>query len=166
MFGDETLDPFLSMANRCPVLSTPTDWKETKDAHVFIADLPGLKKKQVKVEVEEGRVLQISGERNVDEDDDKNKWHRVERCRGKFQRRFRLPDNAKVDQVKAHMQNGELIVTIPKQEVKKPQTKLIQIEGNWDNNVVINDINKSGAATCDSLYMVELCLCFTSNAVV
>ncbi|KAJ1391546.1 HSP20-like chaperone [Sesbania bispinosa] len=133
MLGDETFDPFLSMVNKCPVLSTPTDWKETKDAHVFISDIPGLKKEEVKVEVDEGRVLQISGERNstnVDEDDKNNKWHRIERCRGKFQRRFKLPENAKVDQVKAHMENGVLVVTVPKQEVKKPETKVIQIEGN------------------------------------
>ncbi|XP_061365845.1 class I heat shock protein-like [Gastrolobium bilobum] len=130
LLGDETFDPFLSMINKCPILSTPTDWKETKDAHVFISDLPGLKKEEVKVEVDEGRVLQISGERNVDDEDGKNKWHRVERFRGKFQRRFRLPENAKVDQVKANMENGVLVVTVPKLEVKKPETKVIQIEGN------------------------------------
>lgn len=135
LLGDETLDPFLSMVNKCPVLSTPTDWKETKDAHVFISDIPGLNKDQVKVEIDEARVLQISGDRNNDDVDDKNKnnndkWHRVERCRGKFQRRFKLPENAKVDEVKAHMENGVLVVTIPKHEVKKPQTKLIQIDGN------------------------------------
>ncbi|KAK7316138.1 hypothetical protein VNO77_34902 [Canavalia gladiata] len=129
--GDETFDPLLSMINKCPILSTPTDWKETKDAHVFISDLPGLKKEEVKVEVDEGRVLQISGERNnVDVEDKNNKWHRIERFHGKFQRRFRLPLNAKVDQVKAIMENGVLLVTIPKDEVKKPDTKVIQIEGN------------------------------------
>ncbi|KAJ7974708.1 class I heat shock protein-like [Quillaja saponaria] len=132
---NEIFDPFLSLINKCPVLNTPTDWKETPDAHIFIADLPGLKKDEVNVQVDEGRVLQISGERSgVDEGDDHDKnnvkWHRVERCRGKFHRRFRLPENAKVDQVKASMENGVLVVTVPKQEVKKPEKKVIQIEGN------------------------------------
>jgi len=132
LLGDETFDPFLSMVNKCPVLSTPTDWKETKDAHLFISDLPGMKKEEVKVEVEEGRVLNISGERKKQEDEDEknNKWHHIERFHGKFQRRFRLPENAKVDEVRASMENGVLVVTVPKQEVKKPQTKVVQIEGN------------------------------------
>ncbi|KAL5864396.1 hypothetical protein ACOSQ3_001910 [Xanthoceras sorbifolium] len=132
MFGDEIMyDPFLSMVNKCPVLSTPTDWKETPEAHVFTADLPGLKKEEVKVEVDhEGRVLQISGERNVDKDGEKDsKWHRVERCRGKFLRRFRLPENAKTDDVKASMENGVLVLTIPKHhQLKKPEKKLIEIQ--------------------------------------
>ncbi|XP_031265099.1 class I heat shock protein-like [Pistacia vera] len=128
LLGDEPFDPFLSMVNQCPVLNTPTDWKETPEAHVFTADLPGLKKEEVKVEVDEGRVLQISGERNVEKDDKNDKWHRVERCRGKFLRRFRLPENAKTDEVKASMENGVLVVTIPKQEVKKPEKKVIEIE--------------------------------------
>ncbi|GKV37151.1 hypothetical protein SLEP1_g45212 [Rubroshorea leprosula] len=99
---DEIYEPFLSMINKCPVLNTPTDWNETPDAHVFIADLPGLKKEEVKVEVDDGRFL----------------------------RRFRLPENAKTDEIKAPMENGVLKVTIPKQEVRKPEKKVIQIEGN------------------------------------
>ncbi|CAN6587830.1 unnamed protein product [Malus baccata var. baccata] len=135
VFGDEIFDPFLSLINKCPVLNTPTDWKETLDAHVFVFDLPGLKKEEVKVEVTDGRVLQISGERNEEEKDEKStdrkdRFHRVERFRGKFLRRFRLPENAKTDEVKASMENGVLKVTIPKHEVQKPPKKVIQIEGN------------------------------------
>lgn len=130
LFGDETFDPFLSLINKCPVLNTPTDWKETPEAHVFKADLPGLKKEEVKVEVDDERVLQISGERKVEEDDKNEKSHRVERCKGKFLRRFRLPENTKANEVKASMEDGVLTVVVPKQEVKKPQRKVIQIEGN------------------------------------
>ncbi|AES75921.1 putative small heat shock protein HSP20 [Medicago truncatula] len=109
--------------------STRIDWKETPEAHVFKADLPGLKKEEVKVEIEDDRVLQISGERNVEKEDKNDQWHRVERSSGKFMRRFRLPENAKMDQVKAAMENGILTVTVPKEEVKKPQVKTIDISG-------------------------------------
>ncbi|GFS29611.1 HSP20-like chaperones superfamily protein [Actinidia rufa] len=105
------------------------DWKETPEAHVFKVDLPGLKKEEVKVEIEEGRILQISGERSKEQEEKNDKWHRVERSSGKFLRKFRLPENAKVDQVKAGMENGVLTVTVPKEEVKKPEVKAIDISG-------------------------------------
>ncbi|KAH6769168.1 HSP20-like chaperones superfamily protein [Perilla frutescens var. hirtella] len=109
--------------------ATRIDWKETPEAHVFKADVPGLKKEEVKVEVEEGNVLQISGERSRDKEEKNDTWHRVERSSGKFLRRFRLPENAKMDQVKAAMENGVLTVTVPKAEVKKPEVKAIDISG-------------------------------------
>ncbi|XP_040993285.1 17.4 kDa class I heat shock protein-like [Juglans microcarpa x Juglans regia] len=105
------------------------DWKETPEAHVFEADLPGLKKEDVKVEVEEDRILQISGERSKEQEEKNDKWHRVERSKGKFLRRFRLPENAKMDHVKASMENGVLTVTVPKEEEKKPEVKPIEISG-------------------------------------
>ncbi|XP_056165913.1 17.4 kDa class I heat shock protein-like [Syzygium oleosum] len=105
------------------------DWKETPEAHVFKVDVPGLKKEEVKVEVEEGRILQISGERSKEKEEKNDKWHRVERSSGKFMRRFRLPENAKMDQIKASMENGVLTVTVPKEEEKKPEVKSIDISG-------------------------------------
>ncbi|WVZ24881.1 hypothetical protein V8G54_003425 [Vigna mungo] len=110
-------------------VSTRVDWKETPEAHVFKAEIPGLKKEEVKVEIEDDRVLQISGERNVEKEDKNDTWHRVERSSGKFLRRFRLPENAKVDQVKASMEDGVLTVTVPKEEVKKAEVKSIEISG-------------------------------------
>ncbi|ONM30195.1 heat shock protein17.2 [Zea mays] len=90
---------------------------------------PGVKKEEVKVEVEDGNVLVISGQRSREKEDKDDKWHRVERSSGQFVRRFRLPENAKVDQVKAGLENGVLTVTVPKAEEKKPEVKAIEISG-------------------------------------
>ena len=93
------------------------------------ADIPGLNKEEVKVEVEDDRVLRISGERKIEKEDKNDTWHRVERSSGKFLRSFRLPENAKMDQIKAAMENGVLTVTVPKAEVKKSDVKAIEISG-------------------------------------
>ncbi|XP_055811674.1 16.9 kDa class I heat shock protein 3-like [Solanum dulcamara] len=110
------------------------DWKETQEAHIFKVDLPGLNKEEIKVEVEEGKVLQISGEikgvdpiNKKDQKEENETWRRVERPRGNFCSRFGLPENAKIDEVKANMENGVLTVIIPKQEIKKPEVKTIEI---------------------------------------
>ncbi|XP_016443744.1 18.2 kDa class I heat shock protein [Nicotiana tabacum] len=105
------------------------DWKETPDSHIFKMDVPGIKKEEVKVEVEEGRVLQISGERSREQEEKNDTWHRMERSSGKFMRRFRLPENAKMEEIKAAMENGVLTVTVPKEEEKKSEVKAIDISG-------------------------------------
>ncbi|VVA90301.1 unnamed protein product [Arabis nemorensis] len=112
------------------IANARVDWKETAEAHVFKADLPGMKKEEVKVEIEDDTVLKISGERHVEKEDKKDTWHRVERSSGQFSRKFRLPEDVKMDQVKASMENGVLTVTVPKAETtKKTQVKSIDISG-------------------------------------
>ncbi|CAH9130251.1 unnamed protein product [Cuscuta epithymum] len=121
--------PFPNSGETSSFVNTRVDWKETPEAHVIKADIPGLKKEEVKVEVEDDRVVQISGERKVEKEEKNDTWHRVERSSGKFMRRFRLPEDTKMDQIKASMENGVLTVTIPKAEVKKPDVKSIEISG-------------------------------------
>lgn len=128
-FSLDIWDPHKDFPVSSAFVDARIDWRETPEAHVFKADLPGLKKEEVKVEVEDDRVLQISGERNVEKEDKNDTWHRHERSSGKFMRRFRLPENAKMDQVKASIENGVLTVTVPKMEVKKPDVKAIDISG-------------------------------------
>ena len=122
-------DDLWSASNE-PAARVQVDWKETPEAHIVKADLPGLKKEEVKVEVQDNRVLEISGERAAEQEDKNDKWHRVERSKGKFIRRFWFPENAKLDEVKASMDNGVLTVTVPKKEVKKPEVKTVEITGN------------------------------------
>ncbi|KAG7572246.1 HSP20-like chaperone [Arabidopsis suecica] len=134
-FSLDVWDPFQGLANTpakddvAAFTNAKVDWRETPEAHVFKADLPGLKKEEVKVEVEDDNILQISGERSSENEEKNDKWHRVERSSGKFMRRFRLPENAKMEEVKATMEDGVLSVTVPKVPEKKPEVKSIDISG-------------------------------------
>lgn len=109
------------------------DWKETPEAHVFKADLPGVKKGDVKVDVEDGRVLHIVAERRAEEEEEEEKaykWHCKERGGGRvLRRRLRLPDDAKAEETKASMENGVLTLVVPKGKVKKPEVRIVEIAG-------------------------------------
>ncbi|AAD39328.1 putative small heat shock protein HSP20 [Arabidopsis thaliana] len=134
-FSLDVWDPFKELqfpsSSSSAIANARVDWKETAEAHVFKADLPGMKKEEVKVEIEDDSVLKISGERHVEKEEKQDTWHRVERSSGGFSRKFRLPENVKMDQVKASMENGVLTVTVPKVETnkKKAQVKSIDISG-------------------------------------
>ncbi|XP_068644862.1 18.1 kDa class I heat shock protein-like [Aristolochia californica] len=127
-FSNTPAAPRLNLVSKINrVSSNKIDWKETPEAHIIEAHLPGYRLEDLKVEIEEGKVLQVSGQRCEDEAEDKHSLHCQDQkgCR-KFLKRFRLPDDAKADLVKATMEREVLIVTVPI-EVKKPQVKAIEI---------------------------------------
>ncbi|KAJ1277691.1 hypothetical protein BS78_04G023000 [Paspalum vaginatum] len=103
------------------------DWKETPTAHVFMADLPGVRRDEVKVEVEEEKVLKISGQRQRAAEDKGNRWHRVERSSERFLRTVRLPPNANTDNAVVSLENGVLTITVPKDNERKAYGRLIPI---------------------------------------
>jgi HSP20 family protein len=95
------------------------DLVETDDHLVLKADLPGLDKDDVEIEVKDG-VLSVSGERRTEHQDSSNGYHRVERAYGRFSRSLSLPEGVDADQVQADFDKGVLEVRIPKPAERKP----------------------------------------------
>ncbi|KAM1012893.1 hypothetical protein ACFX2C_043089 [Malus domestica] len=114
--------------------ATPADVKETKDAYVFVVDVPGLRPDRINVEIEEDNVLVVSGERKKEKERDQGiKYLRMERSLGKYLKKFVLPDNADIERISAECQDGVLTVTVAKKpppEQKKPKIIQIQISSN------------------------------------
>jgi HSP20 family protein len=98
----------------------PVDLLEREDSLVLKADLPGLTKDDVNVEVRDN-VLTISGERRSDIEDKQNGYYRVERAFGSFSRSLTLPEGVDAERIAAKFENGVLEVTIPKPEQRKPR---------------------------------------------
>jgi HSP20 family protein len=95
------------------------DLVETDDHLVLRADLPGLKREDVEIEVKDG-VLTISGERKAEQEERSEGFYRVERAFGSFSRSLTLPDGVAAQQVAADFTDGVLEVRIPKPEETKP----------------------------------------------
>lgn len=87
------------------------DWSETRNAHVLKAALPAFANEDVLVELQDERVLQISTDS------------------GSFMTKFKLPENTKIEQLKALMTNGVLTVTVPKEEASRRNVRAIEISG-------------------------------------
>lgn len=91
------------------------DIHEESDKFVISADLPGLSSEDIEIVVEHDRVT-IKGERKLERRVEDKDFGRIERHEGTFQRSFKLPDNADLDQVSASNRDGVLEVVIKKQE--------------------------------------------------
>jgi HSP20 family protein len=95
------------------------DLVETEDQLVLRADLPGLSRDDVEIEIKDG-VLTVSGERKTDHEEKSEGFYRVERAFGRFSRSLTLPDGIDAERVAAEFNDGVLEVRIPKPEETKP----------------------------------------------
>ncbi len=109
------------------------DWMPVVDileanGHVEIrAEMPGLSEQDVQVSVTDD-VLTLKGEKTQKNEQDDQKYHRVERSYGRFQRSFTLPANLNPESIKAKFTNGVLTVSIPKAEEVQPKEIQISVE--------------------------------------
>ena len=113
-------------------LMTITEWQPSVDIiedekeYLIKADLPDVKKEDVKVELD-GDMLTVEGERKQEKEEKTKRFHRTERAYGRFVRRFGLPTHVDGANVKAEFKDGVLNVHLPKTEAAKPKAIDIKV---------------------------------------
>ena len=107
----------MTIAEWAPLVDISEDEKE----YLIKAELPEVKKEDVKVAVQDD-VLTISGERTLEKEEKGKKYHRVERAYGIFSRSFTLPEDADPSKVNAEFKDGVLKVHLAKSEKAKPKS--------------------------------------------
>ena len=103
------------------------DIAETDNEFTIKAEIPEVKKEDVKVTIDSG-VLTIRGERKQEKEEKDKKFHRVERYYGSFTRSFTLPDNVDESKIEASFKDGMLNLQIPKTEAAKPKAIEVKVK--------------------------------------
>jgi HSP20 family protein len=103
------------------------DISETDKEFMIKAEIPEVRKEDVKVTVDNG-ILTIRGERKQEKQDNGRKFHRVERYYGSFTRSFSLPDNVEETKIQASFKDGMLKLQIQKTEEVKPSAIEVKVE--------------------------------------
>lgn len=104
----------------------PVDVQETEKEYLIKAELPDVKKEDVKVEMLDG-VLTIEGERKQEKEEKGKRFHRVERTYGKFVRQFTLPTEVEAGKIQAEFKDGMLNVHLPKTAEAKPKAIEVKV---------------------------------------
>ena len=105
-----------------------TDVREQGDSYEVAIDLPGFKKEDVAIELENG-YLTITASKGLDKDEDQTGYIRRERWSGKSSRTFYVGECVRGEDIKAKMEDGILTMTVPKEQRQLPHKNTIMIEG-------------------------------------
>ncbi len=117
-----------SAVTKDTVMRPKIDCRELEDRFQIAAEMPGVNKQDIKVDLDENkRLLTLSGEKKKEKEEKGEKYYFRERFHGTYKRAFQLPENINMDQVQATMNNGLLIIEIPKIEKKQPVKRSIEI---------------------------------------
>ncbi len=112
---------------KLPDWSPLVDITEDDHEYLFKADLPEMKKDDVKVIIE-NRILYISGERRAEKEEKKRKFHRLERFFGNFERTFTVPEDVDPTKIMAEFHDGVLQVHLPKRPMAKPKPIEVKVQ--------------------------------------
>jgi len=112
----------LTVAEWAPLV----DIVEDDENYVIKAELPGVKKEDIKVGVQDD-VLTVSGHRHYEKEEKDKKFHRIERSYGSFARSFTLPEDSDGEKVSAEFKDGMLKVLLPKTERIKPKQVEVKV---------------------------------------
>jgi HSP20 family protein len=102
------------------------DISEDKEAVYIRAEIPGVERDNISINVEDG-VLTLKGERKMEEEKKKDNYHRIERSYGSFTRSFTLPKTVDANAIDASLKDGVLDVKLPKREETKPKAVDIKV---------------------------------------
>ncbi|MDP3266769.1 MAG: Hsp20/alpha crystallin family protein [Sulfuricurvum sp.] len=111
------------LSNFTPTVNT----REGEFAFHIDVDLPGVKKEDISVKID-NNVLTLKGERKSKKEDKKENYYKVESSFGSFTRSFTLPNNIDAENIHAESKEGVLEITLPKKEVKNEKSKQIKVK--------------------------------------
>lgn len=107
--------------------SPAVDISETKDAYIVNAELPGIKKDDIKITMN-GNVLTLRGDKKSESEKKDGTFNRIERSYGVFERSFSLPVSVESDAIEARYNDGVLTVTLPKKEEAKEKVIDVRVK--------------------------------------
>jgi HSP20 family protein len=143
-FFNDSLNSRSIMSNFTPHVDTC----ETDQGYEIEVSLPGLKKDEINIDFQEGR-LTISGERRFSDEKKDKKYHMIESQYGSFSRSFYLPDTVDPEGIDADFEDGVLKITVPK-DTRKTMKHQIKIKGSSQDKNQNNDQNKKADSNNDT----------------
>ena len=114
LFEEFFNDPFRSPKSRS------NDILEKEGNLILRAEIPGVEEKDIDLKLE-GNVLTLKGEKRLQDEQERNNFHRMESFYGSFARSFTLPESVDRDHIKAEFKNGILMITVPQKPEVKPR---------------------------------------------